>query len=167
MGGIFSGEYRKPTVESKHFGALFEEMPSMEGKTVVVTGTTSGTGLCLAENLARKGARVVMLNRPSERATNALARVQEAAASPDLIVHVDCDLMNFDSVRTAAATVNAQETGIGAKHILRFTIASVQQMGLTLLCIYLLTIRCSCEQCWNYGHCRSCYPRRIRSPNAD
>ena len=48
--------YEKPNLKSKHFDNLFNNLPSMEGKTVAITGTTSGTGLWpprLAENWGR------------------------------------------------------------------------------------------------------------------
>ena len=79
MGNFFSGEYQRPAVDSKVFPALFERMPSMSGKTVAITGCTSGTGQCLATKLAEKGARIIMLNRPSERAAAALAKIREIA----------------------------------------------------------------------------------------
>ena len=40
-----------------------EIMKSQEGKTFVITGTTSGTGFEAAKILLSKGAKVVMLNR--------------------------------------------------------------------------------------------------------
>ena len=42
-----------------------KERPSCEGKIIVVTGCTTGTGLVAAKTCAKKGAHVVMLNRAS------------------------------------------------------------------------------------------------------
>ena len=53
---------------SKKFKALVSELPMMENKTVAITGTTTGTGKVFAFVLLCKGARVICLNRPSERA---------------------------------------------------------------------------------------------------
>ena len=73
---------------------------------MAITGTTSGTGLVAAGAVARLGARVLLLNRPSPRAEAGLARLQEA--HPDAtFVSVDCDLQSFTSVRAAAATVRS------------------------------------------------------------
>ncbi len=41
----------------------FEALPSMNGKTVVVTGSSKGLGYVTALSLAKKGAAVVLLNR--------------------------------------------------------------------------------------------------------
>jgi hypothetical protein len=51
--------------------AFVATLPSMVGKTVAVTGCTSGTGLVLAQTCGDLGAHVVMLNRPSPRADSA------------------------------------------------------------------------------------------------
>jgi len=56
MGGFFSKgkPYVAPVVASKHFTAFVEALPSLAGKTVAVTGTTSGTGFAAALACARK-----------------------------------------------------------------------------------------------------------------
>eukprot|EP00192_Tetraselmis_astigmatica_P013342 CAMPEP_0117669168 /NCGR_PEP_ID=MMETSP0804-20121206/11970_1 /TAXON_ID=1074897 /ORGANISM="Tetraselmis astigmatica, Strain CCMP880" /LENGTH=335 /DNA_ID=CAMNT_0005477171 /DNA_START=73 /DNA_END=1080 /DNA_ORIENTATION=+ len=96
------GGYSKPKeVPSKHFPTFFAALPSMAGKVVCITGCTSGTGLITAKSVAQKGAEVVMLNRPSERATKAEASVKEAAPGAKVCT-VDCDLQSLDSVRSCA-----------------------------------------------------------------
>jgi NAD(P)-dependent dehydrogenase (short-subunit alcohol dehydrogenase family) len=72
----------------------------MAGKTVAVTGCTSGTGRVLAGTCGDLGARVVMLNRPSERAQAALSALTNRNIDA---VFVPCDLQSFASVRSAAA----------------------------------------------------------------
>lgn len=96
--------YERPTVESVHFPAFEARLPSMAGKTVAITGTTSGTGKAAAHTVAGKGARVLLLNRPSSRSAASLADLQAAHPDAELIA-VDCDLQSFDSVRAAAARV--------------------------------------------------------------
>jgi len=39
---------------------IAEDLPSMSGRTVVITGASSGLGAITARELARAGARVVM-----------------------------------------------------------------------------------------------------------
>jgi NAD(P)-dependent dehydrogenase (short-subunit alcohol dehydrogenase family) len=87
-----------------------EEMPEMKGKVVAITGCTSGTGYNLAEAVAGKGATVVMLNRKSERADDALEGVTAAAeeVGAPAPVFIPCDLMSFKSVRLAGAELNKQ-----------------------------------------------------------
>lgn len=55
-------------------------LPLLENKTIVITGCTSGTGLVVAKTCVEKGAEsVVMLNRESDRATQAEADVNALA----------------------------------------------------------------------------------------
>lgn len=89
---------------SKHFPTFLANLPSMQGKTVVITGTTSGTGQVAAHTVASLGAKVLVLNRASERSTASLAEL--TTAYPDAEVHpVECDLQSFESVAAAANTV--------------------------------------------------------------
>ena len=90
--------------DSKHFPAFLAGLPSTTDKTVVITGTTSGTGKIAAATVAGLGAKVLVLNRASERSTAAFAEL--SAAHPDADLRsVECDLQSFDSVRAAATTV--------------------------------------------------------------
>jgi NAD(P)-dependent dehydrogenase (short-subunit alcohol dehydrogenase family) len=63
-----------------------EEVAEMSGKTVLVTGATSGLGLATAVAVAGKGARVILGARTVQRAEHARSRVKAAARSDD--VHV-------------------------------------------------------------------------------
>lgn len=96
------GAYTKPAeVKSVHFPKFADALPSMAGKTVAVTGCTTGTGYVCARVCAEKGAKVFLLNRPSERADAALRALKEAVPS-GTFSSVPCDLMSFESVRGAA-----------------------------------------------------------------
>lgn len=88
-------------------------MPEMTGKTVAITGCTSGTGLVLAKALAQKGAKVVLLNRPSKRAEAAFEAVKPCAREAATPLNIPCDLMSFKSVREAAATLNRECAATG------------------------------------------------------
>ena len=83
------------------------------GKVVVVTGTTSGTGFVCARTCARKGARVVVLNRESERSAAALKAILDEAPGAD-VTSVACDLSSFASVREAVAFLkeSCKDSGI-------------------------------------------------------
>lgn len=96
-----------------NFDRLAAALPAQEGRRVAVTGCTSGMGLVLAELAARKGAQVIMLNRPSPRAEDALARLR-AIGPADL---VPCDLASFASVRAAGARLR-QMLGTGGLDVL-------------------------------------------------
>ena len=95
-------------IETKHLrGVLEEHTQSMAGKTVAITGTTSGTGYVCARELAKLGATVLLLNRQSARASEALAKLQ-AEVSDGKFEAITCDLQDFDSVRAAAAEIKSR-----------------------------------------------------------
>jgi NAD(P)-dependent dehydrogenase (short-subunit alcohol dehydrogenase family) len=72
------------------------------GKTVVVTGGNAGLGYFTAEQLARRGARIVIAARTESKATAAIAslRRQVDDVQPPLFVHLD--LADLASVARAA-----------------------------------------------------------------
>ena len=95
-------------IETKHLTSVLEQHTrSMKGKTVAITGTTSGTGYVCARELAKLGATVLLLNRQSARADEALAKLQSEV--PDgRFEAITCDLQDFDSVRAAAAEIKSR-----------------------------------------------------------
>jgi NAD(P)-dependent dehydrogenase (short-subunit alcohol dehydrogenase family) len=80
------------------------DMPDQTGRTVLVTGASSGLGLRSAEGLAAKGATVLLGCRNPQRAEAARARVAGAATGPAPEV-VALDLADLTSVKAAAADV--------------------------------------------------------------
>ena len=54
-------------------------LPDLSGKTIAITGCTSGTGYVAAMECRARGARVILLNRPSGRAQAALIAVANEA----------------------------------------------------------------------------------------
>ena len=96
--------FKAPDIQSVHFPAFRSSLPSMSGRTVVITGTTSGTGKVAARAVAELGAKVLLLNRASSRSDASFAELGEAV--PDAVLHqVECDLQSFKSVTAAAARV--------------------------------------------------------------
>lgn len=90
------------------------DMPDQTGRTVLVTGGTSGLGLHSATALAAAGARVLLTAREPERGKAALEHVlREGGPTAEL---VELDLADLDSVRNAAADVR-ERTG-DALHVL-------------------------------------------------
>jgi NAD(P)-dependent dehydrogenase (short-subunit alcohol dehydrogenase family) len=72
---------------------------------VVVSGATGAIGSATAAALARRGARVVLMARPSER----LDRLVDALGGADnRISSVPVDLSSLQSVRAAAREINQQ-----------------------------------------------------------
>jgi len=88
-----------------------EKLPDLSEKVVAVTGSTSGTGLIFAKTCAQKGTKaILMLNRPSERATAAEAQVKECipVGKTTTVETIACDLQDFESVKAAANAIKAK-----------------------------------------------------------
>lgn len=89
-----------PRPTAGDIAAFYDTVPDLSGRTVAVTGSTSGTGRVMAARCGERGARIVLLNRPSPRADAAADELRKAGVD---VVAVACDLQRFDSVRDAAA----------------------------------------------------------------
>jgi NAD(P)-dependent dehydrogenase (short-subunit alcohol dehydrogenase family) len=76
----------------------------MHGKTVLITGATNGIGLEAAVELARAGARVVMVGRDPVRTGEAAAAVMARSGSAD-VSHLLCDFSSQAAIRTLAEAV--------------------------------------------------------------
>ena len=83
----------------------------MEGRTVVVTGATSGLGLSAAHSLARLGARVVLVGRNPGKAEQACQDVIAASGNEDVAVQL-ADLGLMSEVRSLAARLLESEPAI-------------------------------------------------------
>ena len=83
----------------------------MLGKVVLVTGASSGIGLVTACELAKRGAKVILLCRDEERGKLALEKVHLAASNQESILLL-ADLSSLDSVRNAAQTLLQSQTKI-------------------------------------------------------
>lgn len=92
----------------KYLPAFEAQLPSLEGKTVAITGCTSGTGLQAAKVTVRKGVtNLILLNRASPRAESAEAEIKAAvpAGAKTKVTTIPCDLQDFESVKAAVATI--------------------------------------------------------------
>jgi NAD(P)-dependent dehydrogenase (short-subunit alcohol dehydrogenase family) len=99
-----SHQFTPWAIEAKRF----EPAPSMEGKTCVVTGATSGIGRAAAEALAAMGARIVMIARSKERGEAMLANLRRRFPRAGHGIHY-ADLLRVAEVRQAAADIAAAE----------------------------------------------------------
>lgn len=84
---------------------------SMAGRTVVITGATSGLGAVAAEVLAQRGARIVLIARDRARADRALARLRDRNPAVAHTVHL-ADLSSLAEVKRVAAAIAAAEPTI-------------------------------------------------------
>jgi len=83
----------------------------MQGKTVVVTGATSGIGEVAADRLAQKGARIVFVARDKDRGQETLKHLRAIAGHDNHAVHY-ADLMKLSEQKRVAAEIAASEPQI-------------------------------------------------------
>jgi len=111
-GSLDSSSNERP---SQLYDSFVEQLPSLAGKTVAVTGASRGLGYVTALTCAQKGAEVILLGRRSEAADRALDGVRDAAASASSPspLFVACNRLDFASVRQVANNVRAITTDRG------------------------------------------------------
>ncbi|KAK3880440.1 hypothetical protein Pcinc_015042 [Petrolisthes cinctipes] len=78
---------------------------SMKGKTVVVTGGSAGIGLHTAEDLVRRGARVILACRNLEKACKLAAQLKAEASQCGEVAVRRLDTSDLNSVRTFAKEI--------------------------------------------------------------
>jgi NAD(P)-dependent dehydrogenase (short-subunit alcohol dehydrogenase family) len=83
----------------------------VNGKTVVITGATSGIGEVAALTLARGGARIVLVARNKERAEATLAQLRSSAPGVAHSVHL-VDLSRLAEMKRVAAQIADREPRI-------------------------------------------------------
>lgn len=82
-----------------------ERINSLEGKTFIITGTTSGTGFEAAKILLSKGAKVVMLNRNPKKAEGVISTLKKELGNTIEVSNIVMDLAEQASVKKAAKEV--------------------------------------------------------------
>jgi NAD(P)-dependent dehydrogenase (short-subunit alcohol dehydrogenase family) len=83
----------------------------MRGKTVVITGGTSGIGEVAAVALAKMGARIVLVARDKSRGDATLARLRDSAPGIDHSIHF-ADLLRVVEMKRVAAQIADRESRI-------------------------------------------------------
>ncbi|MGB9045517.1 MAG: SDR family oxidoreductase [Pseudolabrys sp.] len=83
----------------------------MRGKTVVITGGTSGIGEVAAVALAKMGARIVLIARDKSRGDAALARLRDSAPDIAHSVHF-ADLLRLAEMKRVTAEIADREPRI-------------------------------------------------------
>ena len=108
-----------------------DSIRTLNGKTYVITGTTSGTGFEAAKILLSKGAKVVMLNRNPKKSANIIATLKQELGNNNDISSIKMDLAEQASVKKAAETVLKTVPQIDAL-ICNAAIAQVPKQTLTV-----------------------------------
>ena len=84
---------------------------SVAGKTIVVTGATSGIGEVAACELAKQGARIVFTARDRERAAATMEKLRAASPSTDHKMHL-ADLSSLAEMKRVAGEIAQSESKI-------------------------------------------------------
>ena len=83
----------------------------LRGKTVVITGPTSGLGEQVARQLAPTGAKLVLVARNEEKCARVIAEIAPLCTG-DKPVFVRAEMGDLESVRSACAAIQQQFTHI-------------------------------------------------------
>jgi NAD(P)-dependent dehydrogenase (short-subunit alcohol dehydrogenase family) len=83
----------------------------MKGKTVVITGATSGIGEVAALTLAKMGARIVAVARSRQRGEATLAQLRSSAPGIAHAIHI-ADLLRLKEMKRVAAQIADQESRV-------------------------------------------------------
>jgi NAD(P)-dependent dehydrogenase (short-subunit alcohol dehydrogenase family) len=79
----------------------------LTGRTVAITGGTSGLGRAAAQQLAREGATVIVLGRDHTKSERVVGEIRDATAN-ERVSAVVVDMGDLTSVRDAAARIRAE-----------------------------------------------------------
>lgn len=79
----------------------------LDGRTYVVTGSSSGLGRFTAQQLAARGAHVVVNSRSRDSAQQTADEIMDATGSTEVST-MACDMGELDQVRAAAADVTSR-----------------------------------------------------------
>lgn len=92
------------------------ELPvDLKGKTIAVTGCTTGMGHCFARTVIEKRAEnVLLLNRDSDRSRKAEETLRQSIVegSGTKIETIPCDLKDFESIKAAAIKIKSKYEAI-------------------------------------------------------
>ena len=118
----------------------------MYGKTVLITGANGGIGKITAIELAKKGARIIVASRNSEKTNSAMEEIRQHGEAD----HLEVDLSNLDSVRRLASSVTSNydrldvlinNAGVFPTKLARTDDGFEAQFGVNHLAHFLLTIQ--------------------------
>lgn len=101
---IYSHYRRMSTTPAPIDNWTLNDIPDQAGRTVMVTGANSGIGYCVARELARRGAHVVLACRDLGRGAQAVAQIRGEVPEPRLDL-VQLDLANLASIRECVANL--------------------------------------------------------------
>ena len=108
-----------------------DRIDDLNGKTYIITGTTSGTGFEAAKIVLSKGAKVVMLNRNLKKSADTITILKQELGNHIDVLSIEMDLAIQTSVKKAAKEVLKTVSQIDAL-ICNAAIAQVPKQTLTV-----------------------------------
>ncbi|PBL03997.1 NAD(P)-binding protein, partial [Armillaria gallica] len=95
---------------SKTFNPV-EDLPSLAGKVVVVTGSSRGIGFAILQHFSKMGAKVYMAARDEARAKEAVDRLDKEGREPGFgeVIWHELDLKDPRSAKESAERFIARE----------------------------------------------------------
>ena len=121
-------------MEANQFGLkgwTADRIDDLNGKTYIITGTTSGTGFEAAKIVLSKGAKVVMLNRNLKKSADTITTLKQELGNHIDVLSIEMDLAVQASVKKAAKEVLKTVSQIDAL-ICNAAIAQVPKQTLTV-----------------------------------
>ncbi|CAK4650987.1 unnamed protein product, partial [Aphanomyces euteiches] len=86
----------------------FDDIPNLDGKVAIVTGSNTGIGLVTARELAKKGCHVIVACRTREKALAAIDSIKAVVPDASKLEFMPLDLMNLKSVYDFADAFKAR-----------------------------------------------------------
>ncbi|KAF9761354.1 hypothetical protein IL306_003851 [Fusarium sp. DS 682] len=87
------------------------DIPSLEGKVILITGGNSGLGFESTRQLLKHGpARIILACRSKAKFDQAVSELQKEGAKTDVISFLAPDLASFSSIKSAAKEFQASST---------------------------------------------------------
>lgn len=80
----------------------------LSGKTVIITGATSGIGYFTALDLAMRNARVILACRNTDKGEDAARRIKEETGNENLVVY-ELDVSSMKSIRKFLQQISLEE----------------------------------------------------------
>ena len=90
-------------------GGMCRSRATLVGKTVIITGANAGFGKETATELARRGARVILACRNTEKGEEAALDVRAKSANENVVFRL-LDLASFESIRQFASKMSGEST---------------------------------------------------------